>query len=268
MHALVNHSMDNTISDDLESFFHVLLYFAMRFLPHNAAGIVDELLFSYFDDCTDGVRGDSCGATKYTAMHDGRIDLTRFTGRKVGQNGKRTNQFLTFLWPDNDPASEPTEEVIVIQPIDLVISDLLLWFKVLYAQDRPKVVARSLAPKSNARRVDGGLLLALLGIELSDLPPLSPITPWQPTESERLAELELARKLETHNPMVQLLERYASELEWPDGDLKGDDKKPKNRHSPPQDNIPATSTKIGSKRGLENGEAEPSSKRVRSEAGA
>ncbi|KAI1796544.1 hypothetical protein LXA43DRAFT_1157857 [Ganoderma leucocontextum] len=264
VHALINYSRIIAIPDDLESFFHVMLYFAIRFLPHNASDVVGELLFNYFDDYTNGKRGQTSGSTKYTAMHDGQIDITRFTGSKIDENGASIEEFLTFLWPDDDPTSESTAEVNQ-HPIDLVISDLLQWFKALYTQDK-KVVTKRPGPKNKPKGVLGDPTLALLGIESSKAPLISSTVLSQPTESERLAQLELAKKLDTHDAMVQVLTQYVSQLEWPDVD-KGDDKKPKKGYSPPKDNIPATSTKIGSKRVLEDG-AEPSSKRIRSKARA
>ena len=249
-----------------------MLYLAILFLPYNVSDVVGELLFNYFDDYTDGKRGQTSGSTKYMAMHDGQIDITRFIGTKVDENGESAEEFLTFLWPGegSESTSEPTEEVNQ-HPIDVIVSDLLQWFKALYAQDK-KVVARRPGPKK-AKRVLGDLPLALPGMDSSNP---SPSVRSQPTESERLAELaqaqrlvqvELAQKLENHDAMVQLLTQHVRELEWPDGD-KDDDKKPKNGYSPPKDNIPATSTKIGSKRALEDGpaEPEPKSKRIRSKA--
>ena len=50
--ALVNYLRARvvTVSDDLESFFHVMLYLAIRFLHHNCTNGVGLLLVGYFDD--------------------------------------------------------------------------------------------------------------------------------------------------------------------------------------------------------------------------
>ncbi len=266
MHALIDYSRIISVSDDLESFFHVLLYFAIRFLPHNASPrVVPMFLYYYFDDYTDGERCQTAGSTKCMAMKQGEINITQFTGSKVGQNGQGIDQFLTFLWPDDDTASEPTEEVNQ-HPIDVIISDLLLWFKALYAQDK-QVENKRVGVQNKAKRVLGNLSLTLPGMALSATPLIPSTTLSQPTEADKQAELKVAQKLDTQDPMIQFLTECVMGMEWPDGD-KGEDKKPKNGYSPPQDNIPATSTKIGSKRGMENGEAEPTSKRVRSKARA
>ena len=70
-----------TVADDLESLLHVLLHFAIRFLPHNCPDqSVAYLLSRYFDDFTAGVEGMNCGFMKYSAMCYGEIDITLITG--------------------------------------------------------------------------------------------------------------------------------------------------------------------------------------------
>ena len=53
--ALNNPAKIIGIADDLESIFHVLVYFALRFLPSNAHEKATQiLLFDYFDHHSDG----------------------------------------------------------------------------------------------------------------------------------------------------------------------------------------------------------------------
>ena len=246
-----------TISDDLESFFHVMLYFAIRFLPHNGSNVVKELLHSYFDAYTNSNMGQTSGSTKFMAMHNGKIHITHFTTGSA-------DEFLTFLWPDVKTTSSGPAEEVMQHHIDLIFTDLLQWFKALYAQGR-KVVTKRLGATSDAE-VHDDLSLVLPGMQLPAVPLISPAVQIQPTESKRLAQLELAKNLKTHDAMIQLLTQYITQVKWPNKD-KGEDKKPKNGYTPPKDNIPATSTQIGSKRVVQGG-AEPSSKRVRSKARA
>ncbi|KAI1781740.1 hypothetical protein LXA43DRAFT_1078194 [Ganoderma leucocontextum] len=264
VHALIDYSRVIAIPDDLESFFHVLLYFAIRFLPHNGTDVAPELLASYFDDYTNGLRGQTSGSTKYAAMRYCEIDITRFTGGTTDASGKPLAEYLKFLWPDYDPTSGATE-ADSHHPIHMIFYDLLELFKALYAQDQEEVrQSGGSDAKARAKRaVD--TTPALLGIEgrkPSAAPRPSLAVRRQPTEAEKRAELERAQKLESHDAMEDLLWQYIEGEEWPLQD-KGDDKKPKKGYSPPKDNIPATSTKIGSKRVLEDG-AEPSSKRIHS----
>ncbi|OSD02208.1 hypothetical protein PYCCODRAFT_410417, partial [Trametes coccinea BRFM310] len=64
-----------SVADELESFFHVLLFYAIRLLPHN---VVNTRWFvaDYFDSCGfyDGDNRSSSSA-KWTSMHTGAIDL-------------------------------------------------------------------------------------------------------------------------------------------------------------------------------------------------
>ena len=267
MHALTNFSRIITVSDDLESFFHVMLYFAIRFLPHNATRVVRELLYHYFDDFTNGEPGQTAGSTKFMAMQHGVIDITRYTGATTGENGKVVDPYLTFLWPGRHSTIETTQANS--HPIERLIRELLRWFKALYAQDIGETDTAPDEETDQADAISGAASAALLGmggIEVTNPSPTSPDVQTQATEAEKRAQLELARKLETHDAMVQLLLRYVTQMKWPAND-KGHDKKPKNGYSPPKDNIPATSTQIGSKRVVGDG-AEPGSKRVRSKARA
>ncbi|KAI0359590.1 hypothetical protein OH77DRAFT_1395667, partial [Trametes cingulata] len=54
--SLMNTSKRIIVQDDMESFFHLLLYFAIRYLPHNC-GDVGRFMDSYFDghELEDGV---------------------------------------------------------------------------------------------------------------------------------------------------------------------------------------------------------------------
>ncbi|PIL33397.1 hypothetical protein GSI_04018 [Ganoderma sinense ZZ0214-1] len=265
VHALTNFSRIMTVSDDLESFFHVLLYFAIRFLPHNATAVVRELLYHYFDEYTNGRPGQTSGSTKFMAMHHGVIDITRYTGTNIDEDQKVIDPYLKFLWPGRQSTNESAP--VKSHPIDRLINELLQWFKALYARDI-KDAPEDAEPTDQADAVSGAASLALLGMKGVEMTNRTPISSnvQETSEADKQKQLELAQKLETHDAMVELLLRYIQQMKWPAKD-KGHDKKPKNGYTPPKDNIPATSTQIGSKRIVENG-AEPSSKRVRSKARA
>lgn len=269
MHALVDYTKVIAIPDDLESFFHVMLYFAIRFLPHNCPDGVDRLLVNYFDDYTDGMQGFTAGPAKSAAMHSGEIDITLITGGKKNAEGKTVDERLQFLWPRNNAAETENATPSAKQhPIDALITELLGWFRALYAQDKPDDVP----PKSNhvdddddrvVRDIDT-TYLEMIEAELSSDPSSTNDTaPRELTESQKEELRRLAQKLETHHAMERLLSDYIRTRAWPAGD-KGDDKKPKKGYSRPKENIAITSTRIGSaKRPLDGGEG-PSSKRVRS----
>ncbi|EJF57404.1 hypothetical protein DICSQDRAFT_174046, partial [Dichomitus squalens LYAD-421 SS1] len=102
-HALNDPHRRIVIQDELESFFHVLLYYAIRFLPHNLQDeCVGKFLTDYFDDYSiyDGYC--ICGRAKHDAMVNGFIDLRTYHGNQ----DDKTKNILKFLWPT--PPAKPT----------------------------------------------------------------------------------------------------------------------------------------------------------------
>ncbi|PIL33430.1 hypothetical protein GSI_04052 [Ganoderma sinense ZZ0214-1] len=95
-HALNDPLRKMVIQDELESFFHVLLHYAIRYLPHNLkASEVGRFLHDYFDAA--GVNSDGifcCGKTKKAAMRYGVIDVSEYNGDRDSQNTT-----LRFFWP-------------------------------------------------------------------------------------------------------------------------------------------------------------------------
>ncbi|KAL6301568.1 hypothetical protein BKA93DRAFT_738530 [Sparassis latifolia] len=110
VHALNNPYRTITIQDELESFFHVLLYFGIRYLRHNFAR-VGEFIYSYFDD---GIpTGDEwiCGSEKKAVIKGGVI--------AQGEDD------LKFGFSDDkgDPGRHPLTDIIM---------DVLSWFNSYY----------------------------------------------------------------------------------------------------------------------------------------
>ncbi|KAH9936718.1 hypothetical protein B0H21DRAFT_699016 [Amylocystis lapponica] len=103
------------LQDDLELFFHVLLYEAIRFLPSNCPNVA-AFMTRYFDDarCDDGKY--SCGPAKWDTMKNGHIDMP-VDG--VGQD----LQFHYF---------SRRERTQFRHPLDIVIEKLLSWFGAFY----------------------------------------------------------------------------------------------------------------------------------------
>ncbi|KAH9922033.1 hypothetical protein B0H21DRAFT_177150 [Amylocystis lapponica] len=104
-----------TLQDDLESFFHVLLYYSIRFFAsncRNVAGFVEQ----FFDqvDSQNGVA--VCGRTKTLAMVNGRVVVpTRL--------GYLHNLRLYY------------EESLQNHPLNTVVCELLAWFGAYYELD-------------------------------------------------------------------------------------------------------------------------------------
>ncbi|TBU39517.1 hypothetical protein BD309DRAFT_423034 [Dichomitus squalens] len=271
VHALVDHTKIIKIPDDLESFFHVMLYFAIRFLPHNCPHGAGQLLFSYFDDYSPGEAGFTAGAAKSAAMHTGEIDITLITHGKKDASGKNVDERLEFHWPrkknadGTDDVTQPAKE----HPIDPIITELLRWFKALYAQDKkPDEVLRDSSHGDDADEVldkpDTAWLATIAAKRSSSSTSVDPHA-GEPTEAQKEELRKVAEKLASHDAMEELLLQYIETRSWPARD-KGADKKPKEGYSPPRDNIALTSTQVGStKRTLDDGEVS-TSKRMRSKS--
>ena len=248
------------ISDDLESFFHVLIYFAVRFLPHNLADdLVGRFLYSYFDDYTDGASGFTCGLLKYTAVKRGVIDLTTIRGRAVGAEGKKMRP-LTFFTAD---ASSEGDSVVSRKshPINALIAELLEAFQALYAKEDAVAVQPADKDDNGAMSLPPDVmdLIRQMKAKRSQGPSTS-------TSRARSADNAiLADKVKAHEPMKMLILEHFGDQAWPKDD-KGKDKKPRDGYVPAKENTAmASAIQTGSKRGAEDGD-EPKSKRVRNRA--
>ena len=118
--ALNDPEKDITIEDEIEAFFHVLLYHAIRFLPHNIKPeCVPQFLIDYFDTCCV-IKDDEygCGMTKRAAIVHGVITLA--PGRRTD-----TSETLNFLHPVDKGTAHP---------INPLIRRLLISFEAAYAR--------------------------------------------------------------------------------------------------------------------------------------
>ncbi|RPD52760.1 hypothetical protein L226DRAFT_603105 [Lentinus tigrinus ALCF2SS1-7] len=124
------------IPDDLESIFHVLLHFAVRFLPHNIKDDAVQLfLRRYFDDYSHSYHGPTSSPAKLAAMTNGEIDLMQLTGGKIvdGTPQKDLLRFYEYAPPPTEKDSEPHNIRPATHPINDLLSTLLEWFKQYYA---------------------------------------------------------------------------------------------------------------------------------------
>lgn len=221
-HALIDPHRPLTVQDELESFFHVLLYYAIRFLPHNIRPIdVAHFLVSYFDS---GYKYDEfiCGTKKFTAMTSGTID--------VRQDTKTVAYTLQFYWskPSVDDSSQPKPH-----PIHEIITTMLSWFKAYYSLDHKTVPAthRQAAGAKGTQR--GAQIRLALGNDLPRRRRQGKPQNGQPTSDANLDAVEaLASSLSSHTSVLELLWDAIEpgddpeEGLWPEND-KGPDLKPK-----------------------------------------
>ena len=272
-HVLLAKTKLVEIPDELESFFHVLVYLAVRFLPHNLADdLVGNFLHDYFDDYTDGDDGSLCGPVKYNAIKRGVIDLTTITGTvAVTNNGQKGNPLIFFM-PQSTTPSDNREDATAraVHPINELISELLEAFQALYARDDvadakmgtlddpfdvPPEVHDAIAAFKKSGAWAGGRIVA----------------PGIRDASGSTATSALATKVETHAAVRRIILNYLGRAAWPKLD-KGADKKPKDAEGsdvPSKEStavgftIPESTIPTRSKMGAEDGGEPRKFKRVR-----
>nr|VWP01554.1 Uncharacterized protein [Ganoderma boninense] len=279
VHALLKNFKTIEIPDDLESFFHVLVYFAVRFLPHNLADrLVGKFLCYYFDDYTDGDSGFTCGPVKYNAIKRGVIDLTLITGSGDDAESNKEEPLVFFqpqsssLEEDDDDDGETTEGdedvARATHPIDDLISDILKAFQAFYAKDAVQKPKRKALGNTAPGRLPPGAIAAIAA-ELDEAAD-DPAAPGADSESTSAQPVptpapKLEEKIETHAAMRKLMLSHLRREGWPDAD-KGDDKKPIGGYVPAKENtVVGSAILTGSKRGAQDGGGS-TSKRVRSRA--
>ncbi|KAH9950842.1 hypothetical protein B0H21DRAFT_462975 [Amylocystis lapponica] len=202
------------LQDDLESFFHVLLYMAIRYLPSNCPD-VENFIERFFEGAGITAGEYVCGEAKMSAMENGVIRI----------NAAR--QQLRFYLPDedssNDTASPPdlpayatafsheTIRVRLAHPINDIFSTLLLWFSAYYEERRLEEEGRmcnenpfdvSTVQNSSTAEADDGYD--------SDPEVLDTDSDSETNEAKLPAEANLqhtkfAKKLSSHKFMKQLL---------------------------------------------------------------
>ncbi|KAI0776256.1 hypothetical protein BD413DRAFT_669404 [Trametes elegans] len=95
VNALARPAKTIIIQDELESFFHVLLYVAIRLLHHNFDDHhVPQFLREYFDGYIPLITRNTCGALKREVMTTGRI----------------------LLWSEKDQKDVPPKKLLFISP--------------------------------------------------------------------------------------------------------------------------------------------------------
>ena len=220
-------SETNSVASEIESFFHVLIYCAVRFLKHNIPeDFVGSFLHRYFDlagGCTQ--KGEpTAPELKRDSMWFGRISLLGF--------GTGSRDHLRFMWVDEEPsqsgdtATPPPPDYD--HPLNDLIDSLLSWFKARYTLDNLSIRVSAHAP-SSASPPTGGRLICVgrssrrkdssqIQIKLSDPGDR------QPSHEHMEGLRHDAANLDNHSHVLRLIKRVALEP-FPLFD-KGDDKQP------------------------------------------
>ncbi|KAI9062389.1 hypothetical protein FKP32DRAFT_1686628, partial [Trametes sanguinea] len=130
---LANPTRSVELQDEMESFFHVLLYFAIRYLPTDCPDVT-PLMHDYFDGYTRLGEEYSAGASKSRVMVEGDLAFAQYY-----------LQFLTRLPVKGKPAPPP-------HPINRRFAKLLALFKAQYALYKLEAKAGHLGSGSDSPR--------------------------------------------------------------------------------------------------------------------
>lgn len=150
-----------SVQDELESFFHVILYIAILLLPHNCSeSEVPRLLHDFFEASTLMPYGYISAGMKSAVMHLGTINIERYICQADRPSSPR--RALTFLYPQSSAHPTPTVEALqaprppctdemlsrsrcVMHPLNNIVDELLRWFNCAHytPKPRPRPVAES-----------------------------------------------------------------------------------------------------------------------------
>ncbi|KAH9856003.1 hypothetical protein C2E23DRAFT_813056 [Lenzites betulinus] len=262
VHALNNPARTITVQDELESFFHVILYHAVRLLPHNLPDhMVPQCLHDYFDDYTPHPKSGQahCGHAKSRAMTEGRLNISSY--QDADQNGGKAATTLKFFWTDASKQNTADD-----YPLNGLITHLLQWFKAHYALDSARDATEGLSfSQDSARLVPGksGILAKSRRSVHKDVQ----ATPSQRKvrrrggvraqaknlEAHKQGNVETwAKNLEIHKPMLKAIEQ-ALDKEWPLVPDAVEDKKPPPDWKPAGDLVPTGSKRTSQVAGNDAG---------------
>ncbi|KAH9855957.1 hypothetical protein C2E23DRAFT_558238 [Lenzites betulinus] len=215
-----------TVEDELESFFNVLLYFSVRFLPHNCEKVAD-FMHAYFDDYSTLGNNYKCGFYKKACMETGHLDLDITSRLKEGPKATtpvaKVRECLEFSWMTPTGALAPG----VAHPLDMIITTILQWIKGRYSLvERKRKASPAHAAESTANLLINNEEFDLPGYDPTALPKVIPLYS-QDTISERARAEACAANLRTHSAIHDLLALAILNEDWPVAD-KMPDQLPKN----------------------------------------
>lgn len=194
------------IQDDLESFFHVLLYMAIRYLPSNCED-VPKFIEKFFESAEVANGELVCGEKKFSAMLSGEVLVN-------------TAQVpLKFYAPDAQAGAAP-----IAHPINDIFEKLLCWFGAYYRQNRLRqnqepstaVTIRS-DPTAQTSSSDTVHLLRDRHTKRKKAPLDDDYDAQKNIRAsqQRQEDEALAKRLESHSFMFTLLHDSASKNGWP-----------------------------------------------------
>ncbi|KZT04636.1 uncharacterized protein LAESUDRAFT_682471 [Laetiporus sulphureus 93-53] len=219
------------VADELEAFYYVLLYNALRYL-HNTCSDLPELMSGLFDLAVFSNNDYWCPTHKYLTVTSGQL--------------KWLAQKIYFL-----PAKLPTGTQVDVDalsnehPLNGILSTLLDWFKARYvvadadgklnppnylrrAAAKASHPAPSLAPENDGDQAQKVQVAANLQAKWRRVATQSDLIAQNEAAQKRIKantiveQRDLARNLETHEAMISLLINTMAHKDWPTKDRAGD----------------------------------------------
>lgn len=276
-----------TISDENESFFHLLLFFAIRFLPSNCRD-VSKFMYDYFDGYKKHEDVYKCGSDKLAAMEKGVIVISDSHSKYILHFFRPVLPTDTIPVPPAAAEVPPMDEGGVlygpheIHPIDYIFKELLKFFSAHYKLEETTVettVHDDPSPPSTPGNAmsepEDPLTEELdwfdsLAVETSAAPVFAPANASASITAEEEARLKvLAQNVQTHKGFIQQLgSRWRRHKDWPANDKVPDrhrkDFQPGRAPQPAAPPASAPGSTLGSKRQSMHDEADvehPPSKR-------
>ena len=196
-------SLPVSIPDELESYFHVLLYNAVRFLPHNLTD-VHSFVSHYFDNAVVVNGTQVASADKSHAIQYGNVTFA--------------DEKLRFKMPANDDTGE--------HPMNQLIRNLLKLFgaryRVLKWEATQAAQATTLPPVPSSwdvnRPVD-------LDDDIQETPFTARLSKEILASGITAEDLELAESLKTHQAVIDIFAQIVQKARWPasyEKDVMGD----------------------------------------------
>ncbi|KAI0827955.1 hypothetical protein BC628DRAFT_1317497, partial [Trametes gibbosa] len=210
------------VDDELESFFNVLLYIAIRFLCHNCKSVAN-FIHRYFDDYSDISGSHKCGLIKESYTTTGLLCLGYTIGAE-DEHKTRDNvklELLTFFWPST------TGSLLALpHPLNTVLTTFLKWTKARYSliqakASLPRHLTMANLPPTNQDKI------ILRSSKVARTSEYTSKPQFTEADARQAAEVE-ARNLRSHAAFVDLLEDViqGAHGKWPLAD-KAEDQLPK-----------------------------------------
>lgn len=205
------------VEDELESFFNVLLYFSVRFLPHNCDKVAD-FMHAYFDDYSTLGHNYGCGFYKKACMETGRLDFSMTSRLKEGpKDGASTpvakvRKCLKIGWLEPTGALEPS----LAHPLNKIITTILKWIKGRYFVEGVDETEDDAERRNNVSKNNENF--SLRGFNTKRIP----LHSQDIIEDSAKAAAAHAAKLRTHSAILELLALAIDNEDWPVADKKPD----------------------------------------------